>query len=145
MGAKGVRRGRGQLVGSRLRDREFQAYLGRLRWRNYVVPSNSHPNDSWMIKACTLEVDILGWYFFERQPTSSAPFFPAFLGWQRRASWLEMDGDCIGRFPGNPPATPHGIKRLTETCAGNRCWIFGAFATIGLSGDLCDGSLSRIW
>lgn len=44
--------GRVWRAGSRPWNREgFPSILGRLRSRNYVVPSNSHPNDSWMIKA----------------------------------------------------------------------------------------------
>nr|KAF7431736.1 hypothetical protein H0235_004660 [Vespula pensylvanica] len=38
-------------------DAGGESILGRPRRRNYVAPSNSHPNDSWMIKAESLRTN----------------------------------------------------------------------------------------
>lgn len=63
MGAKGMRRQKGLVSRLRrvwLRNRDgVPRILGRLRSRNYVVASNSHPNDSRMIKA---RLHVRGWY-----------------------------------------------------------------------------------
>lgn len=102
-----------------------------VRSRNYVVPCNSHPNDSWMIKAGhavhAREVRIDSWS--NRRGKILTRFVQNSYSFDR---WrLELDAskhgyvDRIGRFREKnrgkeSPSLPHGIKRLTPRCSSSR-------------------------
>ena len=98
-----------------------------VRWRNYVVPCNSHPNDSWMIKAGyavhAREVRIDSWsnrrgkilirfvqnsYSFDRWGLE--------LGTWIHRSYRTVSWKIEGRGISPPPSPPsYGTKRLTPS------------------------------